>query len=70
MECSGCGSVQLRVLTTSGKGILSPRFVDKVKGLFGVNSIESLNINPQSQRCDKSSNSIKDLQSNNSNSPK
>jgi len=36
MECNACGKVQLRVLTTSGKGYLSPRFVEKVKGLFGV----------------------------------
>jgi hypothetical protein len=41
MECNFCRKVQLRVLTTSGKGQLSPRFVDKVKGLFGVYSLES-----------------------------
>lgn len=50
MECNGCGKVQLRVLTTSGKGYLSPRFVEKVKGLFGVYSYESQN----TQRSNKS----------------
>lgn len=59
MECNACGKVQLRVLTTSGKGYLSPRFVEKVKGLFGVYSYESQN----SHRSNKS------LKDKNANSP-
>lgn len=54
MECNYCRKVQLRVLTTSGKGQLSPRFVDKVKGLFGVYSYESNNFQQNTNRSNNS----------------